>query len=317
MVVAGYFYLLILIILVVGVILIGVLVYKRIVSRSMNRALETGEHQGYIDVWQFITIIGAIAIITLSILAYSSTKSLSEEVSNLENNVNNQTTEINYLRSVISNLQDDLNGYFDSTNPVQGFTAKLVALDTNSVTYHIDFSLLSIETGASVSLVLRDSTSTDHIYSLTSQSLSYGTDVVLDLTETYTAYAYVSGSIITQYQLGKIYVSEDVENRYNLDFYIEKNSDEAFSTLTLDVYTSLVTPDTLKTASIRFQLYINGDLLSDSTMTTPSTSWSGYESFSFSYQAEIDEADFENISMIITITDNGGMVTTKEINPFY
>lgn len=290
-----------------------IFVYKWIVTRSMNKALNTGERQGYIDIWQFVTIIGAAAIIILTSLSYASTNTLTEQVSYLENNVNNQSTEISYLRSIINYLQDDLNGYFDSSNPVQGFDSTLTNIETSGVTYHIDFSLLSIEAGAAVSLVLRDSNSVETIYPLTSQSLSFAKDVLLDSTETYTAYAYISGTVVTQYQLGKIYVSNDVDYRYQFEYYFENDSADSNPILTLSMYTSLVNPETLKTSSFNVKLYYDGVLQNETTMTSSTHENSAYETFIYTYQMDKSMDDYEKISMTITITDASGNVTIKTI----
>ncbi|AIO18845.1 hypothetical protein KQ51_00966 [Candidatus Izimaplasma bacterium HR1] len=299
-----------------------VVAYRMIYKQNMNKALEGNATQGLIDIGQLLKTLTFIALLVLSIITLTKINALQAQVNNLENQVNNQTTS---LRSSINSIRSLNDSYIQSQELIQSSGYELVDMNDELFVYDIEFTLLELDTGADVYIVIEEGINIEKTL-LVSESLSYHAAINLDRYD-YTISVLIEGTTTTQKDLFNIEVEEDVDqiiSAYMLPGINESTDREFVIIQVANIFKDI---EEFTISTVNFMVYDEEDVLvRNSTLTSPTdmeallsqyiTADEEYEINNneqdidfYAIVIDLDESSWSDLKTVVTITlENGNII---------
>lgn len=293
-----------LIVLVVGIILI-VALYKKIYNNYANKALNGEPNVKLLDINQLFVIIVVIVFLVLAFSIKGKVDNLQLNISNLVNQLNNQSIYISSLENEVEDLNEMLEEYIQGEQLIQNMTYELSDYNSGIATYDISFDLKELSSDSVVKLVVIDEQDNSISYTLTSDTLSFNTSVDLSDELEYDLKVLIENEVNIQEDLVTIDVYQEIFNRlyaYIEPYYNENEEDWVY-------INCVITNDTLGNENLEIEsvtiILRSGETYLDTYVLNTATDILGdVEIFSIDYHDTADVIHLINAE--ITVTDTSG-----------
>lgn len=298
--------------LIITLIVVGSIIYIRMYKSNMNKALEGEARQGLFEPGQIIYILAIILIIVLSFVSIS-------KINTLQNSVYNLSNQISYLKSQnqsqlnsISSLEDYIEDYFHKQELIQSYEYDLQDINNQDLlVYNLNFILLEKESDSVVSIVIKDEDNLVTIVPVISTSLVYSVNIELNRERVYTIDVLIEGTTTVQKNITTIDVQHEIEKSVWIQvrpiFY---ESESKIETISFELYNDETLINKLKTSSVKFEIFVEGILVSTHNLTEKSITMNGFDIFEVFFDSSVE--DMRTLTVIFTITDNLGNVRIIE-----
>jgi hypothetical protein len=290
----------------IAILVVGAVLYKKAYKSNMNKALDGEARQGLFEPAQIIYILAVVVLIILSSITISKVNSINNSLSIVRDRVNYLEWQNSNLTNVIHNLEGSLNDYFEDHELIQNYEIELIDISEEELfIYNLTFTLLEKENESTVSVVIKDNDNNTIIIPVSSSSLVYTVDLEFEYEQIYNIDVMIEGTSTIQKQITEIDVLDQIEKLVWFQFeYIESDDENELETFGLTVVNQEGIPNELKTSTVKYEIFIDGELTETYNLHEKTKTVNGLDIFQLVY--DISYKDMGTFTVTVTITDNMG-----------